>query len=109
LRPFLARITESQIYFNTLVREDRYEILLPDELQLEGGPAREIRIEGQGYMGKLIFSQSGKMITVLRELSLSIDPAYEAEAKTSLLAEINSKFDHTLTFVKPTLSTANYE
>ena len=109
LRPFLARITESQIFFNTLVREDRYEILLPDELQLEGGSAREIRIEGEGYLGKLVFSQSGKTITVLRELSLSIGPDYQEEAKTSLLSEINSKFDHTLTFIKPTLSTANYE
>ncbi|WP_158587662.1 transglutaminase-like domain-containing protein [Algoriphagus lacus] len=109
LRPFLARITESQISFNTLIREDFYEIQLLDDLQLEGGSGREIRIEGKGYQGKLVFSQSDKIITVVRELSVSLDPGLEEADKSSLLTEINSKFDHTLTLIKPSLSTVKNE
>ena len=109
LRPFLNRITDNQVYFNSLLREDQYEILLPEELQLEGGSTREVLIQGEGYEGKLTFSQTGKTVQVSRTLSLNLSDDLEEEEKTTLLNEINSKFDHTLTFIKPTLSTNTYE
>lgn len=108
-RSFLNRITDSQISFNSLLREDQYEILLPEELQLEGGPSREVLVQGDGYQGKLTLVQNGKTVQVTRSLTLSLDDDLEDEAKTDLLNEINSKFDQTLTFIKPTLSTNRYE
>jgi hypothetical protein len=109
LRPFLNRITDSQIFFNSLLREDHYEIQLPEELQLEGGSTRELLVEGEGYQGKLTFAQSGKTVQVTRSLSLRLEEDLEDKDKSALLNEINSKFDQTLTFLKPTLSTNRYE
>jgi hypothetical protein len=109
LRPFLNRITDSQIFFNSLLREDHYEIQLPEEFQLEGGSTKELLVEGEGYQGKLTFAQSGKTVQVTRSLSLRLEEDLEDKDKTALLNEINSKFDQTLTFLKPTLSTNRYE
>jgi transglutaminase-like putative cysteine protease len=108
-RSFLNRITDNQISFNSLQREDHYEIQLPEELQLEGGATREVLVQGEGYQGKLTLVQDGKTVQVIRSLTLSLANDLEDEAKTDLLNEINSKFDQTLTFIKPTLSTNRYE
>lgn len=108
-RPFLARITASQLSSNFLEREDSYEILLPDDLEMEGGNQREIKVSGTGYEGLLTFSKSGKTVHVLRKVSIHLDPDLKSDQKSILIKEINTKFDHTPAFVKTTLSTLHYE
>lgn len=109
LRPFLAKLSESQLSTNVLDRSDDYAIHLLDDLEMEGGNHREIQVQGAGYEGKLTFSKEGKSIQVHREIKIKLDTELKEDAKKALIKEINSKFDDTLTFVKATLSTLSYE
>lgn len=109
LRSFLSRISEAQVTADGLFREDLYTIEFPEDLEMEGGNERVVTVEGEGYQGKVILTKTGKTLQVQRELALQLKPDMESDAKSALLKEVNSKFEQTVTFIKPTLSTTRYE
>lgn len=104
LKSFFGKLGPDHLANKALKQVDEYRIELPEVWQLEGD-FPTVSIEESNFTGLLQLKMDGKTIYVRREISIKLPEKLKKEQETELLKKINSAFDRTILFSKPTLST----
>lgn len=101
LKPFLGKIHEDHLENGTYLSSDEFEIQLPDAWQLDGA-APNLNLEDEFFSGSLSTSLDGMILRVKRNISINVPDELESDQKEKLIKQINSAFDKTLIFHRPT-------
>lgn len=100
LKSFLGPIDKGMLSNNRLVKTDTYSIALQEELEWEGNLV-PLLLEEENFKILIDRKLEAGILTVKREVDITLPEEIEEEDKTALLKKINSLSNSPYIFLKP--------
>ncbi|WPR74960.1 DUF3857 domain-containing protein [Algoriphagus sp. NG3] len=106
LKPFLGKVTEEMLANNSLNQIDEYQIELP-EIMVAENLSEQLMLEEEGISVVLQTSLSGRNLSVIRSINLSLKDDVPEESKSEIVKRINSLGSTNFYFTKNTTTSTH--